>query len=358
MSYTFADAPPNKELTKVTTEIKQLQKTIIIDKQNQMSLEQELQTIETMIGKLNQQTRLLNAAILKEQLQLTKLQNSHTLATNHLTTQQNALTQQIRAIYQLNQLHPLKIILNETDPNTIQRHLVYYRHLTASRMQLIFSIQTSVASLQKQMNDITQHQNNLKKLLSQKQLQQRHVKLAQQRRQQLVNKFKQSVTSKEQQLATLVENQKALFEIISTLRVNTENPVTSLPFNQQRGKLHWPVLGNIAANFGSSLDVAGQHLSGVIIKATQGTSVHAVFPGKVIFANWLRGFGLLIIISHDNNYMTLYGRNQTLLTQVGSHVRMGDVIATTGNTGGFIKSGLYFEIRKNGLPVDPNIWCR
>ena len=128
-------------------------------------------------------------------------------------------------------------------------------------------------------------------------------------------------------------------------------------FPQLRGKLKWPVRGSIIGAYGSSLGVKDRFLSGVIIKSSNNTPVHSIYPGKVIFANWLRGFGLLVIVNHGNGYMSLYARNHALFSKVGDTVTPHDMIATIGNTGGFAGPSLYFEIRHNGIPVDPNLWC-
>ncbi len=140
-------------------------------------------------------------------------------------------------------------------------------------------------------------------------------------------------------------------------KLQAQDEVTAQkPFNQLRHQLTWPISGPIIASYGSMLDV-GERLSGVIIRATENTPVHAVYTGKVVFADWLRGFGLLVIINHGNGFMSLYARNHSLIAKVGDQVRQGESIATAGNTGGYTKSGLYFEIRENGVPVNPNAWC-
>lgn len=353
-------SPTNKdiELTKVSSQIKQLQKTILLDKQRQEGLQQELEKIEVTIGALGEQVHSLNQLIEKEEHQLDQLKSKQNFAQARLNQQQIALNQQIRATYQLKEVHPLKIILNQSNPNAIQRYLTYYKYLTQSRVALIQSIQDSLLLLKTNMKEIVKHQANLKKLLTEKQLQQKHEQQAQNQRQELLTNYKESVQSKEQQLAILLSNQQALYDIISKLQTREETQLPVISFNQLQGKLHWPVPGQMIATYGSLLDVGEQHLNGVVIKANQDTPVKAIYAGKVIFANWLRGFGLLIIIHHNNNFMSLYGRNHTLLTHAGAEVHTGEIIATTGNSGGFDKPGLYFEIREHGTPVNPNIWCR
>lgn len=347
----------NIELTKVSSQIKQLQKKILHDRQEQEDLEQQLKTTEINIGELGQQANHLNQLITYEQEKLNQLKNSHQLTSTQLKQEHLQLAKQIRAVHQLRQIQPLKILLNQENPNTIERNLNYYRHLTQARLSAIFNTKLSLTKLKNNMEEATEHQLNLKKLLSQKQLQQEQQEKAKHHREVLLTKLHQRVQTKEQQLNSLLKNRKALQEVISHLNFQEKNNKAMQNLSQLKGKLRWPVKGSLIANYGNRLDVGDQHLSGVIIKAKLGTPVKALYDGKVIFANWLRGFGLLLIINHGNNYLSLYGRNDLLYAKVGDHVNTGDVIASIGTSGGFEKSSLYFEIRKNGTPVDPNMWC-
>jgi septal ring factor EnvC (AmiA/AmiB activator) len=166
--------------------------------------------------------------------------------------------------------------------------------------------------------------------------------------------MKQQSQTKQQQLASLTMNQKALQEMLDSLQPQISVPVSDIPFNQLHGKLQWPLKGAISA---ATTDISDPHHGGIIIDAAEGTPVHAVYGGNVIFANWLRGFGLLVIINHGNGFMSLYARNHAIFTKVGEKVNPRDVIASIGNTGGYNKPSLYFEIRRNGAPVDATQWC-
>lgn len=347
----------NVELNKVSGEIKQLQQTISLNRQEQNHLEQSLKHTEITISNLSLQINHLNQSITQEQRQLNELKSSHHSIQLKMNQQHAILAKQICTAYQLKPLQPIKIILNQENPSTIQRHLTYYNHLTTARLRVITNIKYSLSMLKINMHEIIQHQDNLKKLLTQKQDQQHQQQLAQTERQQLLNRLHQSSQTKQQQLDTLMTNQKALQSVIKGFHTRIEKEVTGQSFIQLRGKLRWPVQGTLVANYGSALDVAGIKLSGVVIQAAQNTPIRAIYNGKVVFANWLRGFGLLVIINHNNSYMSLYSRNQVLYIKAGDQVRTGDIIATTGNSGGFDKAGLYFEIRQNGIPVNPNIWC-
>lgn len=352
--------PQNNELQQVSGKIKQVQTTISKDHQREVSLQQQLKLSENSLQNLQKDIARINQDQLNEQTELTHLKKQQQELQVTLTTQHQALAKQIRAAYLLGKFNEFKIFLNQEDPNTLNRRLGYYRYLTQNQAALITKLKDNLASLDQTASSIHEHQEKLKALLQQKQGEQKKQKDTQDLRQTLIGKLHDEMQSKQQQLSTLIANQQALQQAIDTIK-NTQPSINSIdhrPFQQLRGQLSWPVKGTLLADFGSALDVGNQHLSGVIIKAPQGTPVHAISAGKVVFADWLRGFGLLVIINHGNGFMSLYARNQSLYVKVGDSVTSNSVIATTGNTGGYQLSSLYFEIRENGIPINPKLWCR
>jgi septal ring factor EnvC (AmiA/AmiB activator) len=346
-------------LQHLSGQIQKLQKTLNHERQEDVDLHQQLQTTEITLATLNQEVAHISELQTSELQELTRLQKHQQQEQAKLLRQHEALAQEVRAAYQLGKLSEVKILLNQEDPNTLSRHLGYYRYLTLQRVELINAAKQTLLSLNQTVHDISEHQQDLNSLLTQKQEQQKKQESIQKLRQRLIAELNQEVQTKEQQLATLIANQKGLEETLDQIHTQSINIVTAYqPFSRLQGKLEWPVSGSIIGSFGSSLDLGDQHLSGVIIKAPLGTPVHVVSAGKVVFANWLRGFGLLVIVDHGNGYMSLYGRNQTLYAKTGSKVKSGDLIAAIGNTGGYETSSLYFEIRQNGIPVNPSLWCR
>lgn len=346
------------ELQHVTGQIQQIQQSISQDREKQADLQEQLKTMEISLSTLAQEAARLTALQTAEQQKLSALKTQQERQQANLNQQHEVLAQQIRASYQMGKLYGVKLLLNQESSNTLSRHLSYYRYLAINRLDLINKIKTELASLNQTLEAITEHQATLQTLLEQKKAQQKKLAAAQLNRQQLISHIKQEVQSKEIQFATLVENQKALQEALNQIANQAANINSNQLFSDLHGKLLWPVRGSIATNFGSTLDVGDRRSTGVIIKAPLGTPVHAIASGKVIFANWLRGFGLLVIINHGNGYMSLYARNQTLYAKMGEQVKAGAVISAIGNTGGQEISSLYFEIRENGIPVNPSLWCR
>lgn len=364
-SYCFAaSAAPftlnNKtnELSQLKNQITQLKNTINTDKQTQQKLESDLRNTEIKIGDLSQETSKLSTAIRFEQEQLVKLKISQQTIHKKLVEENAALSEQLRAAYQLRLSGSMTVLFNQDNPNTIQRYLTYYKYITQARLQLIQHIEETLASLKKVMLSIITSQQHLKNLLDEKQLEQKQQQLAQNQRQLLLDDLHRDAQTHQQRLTSMVVNQHELQKIITQLQNRLNHAQANTTFQSWRGKLNWPVKGPVIANFDSLLDVGNQHSSGMLIQADAGTPIQAIYAGKIIFANWLRGFGLLIIIDHGNNYMSLYGRNRALYVKLGDHVNTGDMIATIGNSGGFDKTSLYFEIRHNGIPINPNSWCR
>jgi septal ring factor EnvC (AmiA/AmiB activator) len=178
----------------------------------------------------------------------------------------------------------------------------------------------------------------------------------------LLADLNRDIHNTKQRLSQLKEDEQSLQELVKRLRrALAEIPSPRGPgksFAQLKGRLRLPAEGAIAARFGMPRQVGQLKWQGILIDAPDGADVNAVAAGRVVFADWLRGFGLLLIIDHGDGYMSLYGYNQGLHKNVGDSVKAGELIATVGNSGSHSQSGLYFEIRHQGSPVDPLLWCK
>jgi murein hydrolase activator len=364
------------ELSNITDHIQHIQENISRDQQKQLDLQQQLKASELQIAQISQQAELINFQLTAKKTELDKIKKMQQVALVELAKQQKILMAQIRMIYQLKQSQSLKAVFDPSNVNRSNRYLTYYNHLNAARTSLMVKIKVILESLDKNIAIINREEQNLQTLLAQKQQQQRQFQTLQQHREQIISAINQKTYSRQQELAILTTNQKSLQSMLSNLVIDdvvipsvaTPTPaaapattshtiepvaaseVNNLPaatFKQVAGRLSWPIKGQLTAT--SSL--------GVIIKAPAGAPVKAIYAGRVIFASWLRGYGLLVIINHGDGYMSLYGRNQAIYRKVGEIVRPGEIVATIGNSGGFSEPSLYFEIRRNGLAIDPHNWC-
>ena len=344
------------ELSSVTGHIELLQKTLTEDQSRQADLQQELRTDEIKIGQLNQQMHAVNQQLATTELELQKIRRVQQVSTAQLAKQQSSLAQQIRVIYQLGRTPTLKAVLNPQDINTTNRHIVYYHYMNQAHIALMADVKQTVTTLNKNLAVIAERESSLNTMLLQKQQQQLQFENASARRQSVIAALNNHAKNKQQELTSLTANQKTLQTMLSSLQNESITSATNQSFKNLRGRLQWPLKGSVSTPFGAR-DENNQRTSGIVINAPEGTPVHSIHGGKVIFANWLRGFGLLVIVNHGDGYMSLYGRNQALYASVGDTVQPGDVIASIGNTGGFAKTSLYFEIRHNGAPIDPHLWC-
>lgn len=284
------------------------------------------------------------------------------------------LGEQMRLAYAMGQKEKLKLLFNQDNHALSGRMMVYFNYLNKDRLKKLVDLEAAVKELdeldkQKQAETIVLEQD-----LESKKSEQAALSEARNQRNDLLAQIGTDSSSTEQQLSQLQESENRMRGLISslsasekTLSVDAEQPKqlsTSTPntndanaeFLSLKGKLPWPVAGKLAHKFGSARTEGTW--DGVLIDANEGIDIKAVTRGKVVFAEWLRGYGLLIIIDHGQGYMTLYAFNQSLYRKLGDTVEAGDVIASVGQSGGRNKAGLYFGIRSKGVPIDPIEWCR
>lgn len=295
---------------------------------------------------------------------LTTIQKTQASNQQHLVEQRDLLTQQTNATYFL--VHD-----NSTTEDTQQRYFIYFNNLAHARADTINQYTQMLTELQSKKRQVTQQKVALQSNLSQQQKTQLQLTATQHKQQQALNQLSTQLQTKSETLKKLIANRHALEQLIKNLERAEKTrqqqrhlPVgwtplpPGVPFTQLQGRLPWPTEGQIVAHFGTSIEQSELKYTGVLIGAPTGQSVRAIYQGRVVFANWLQGLGLLIILDHDNGYLSLYGHNQTLYKKVGVVVKAGDMIATTGNSNGQGPSGVYFEIRHNSQPLNPERWCR
>jgi septal ring factor EnvC (AmiA/AmiB activator) len=351
MSYAFLGMEKKQsELNHISGHIDDLKKILSENKLRETTLQEQLKTTELTLSKLSEDISTLDKKIAAQAAELAKIAQSQQKYMQALASQRRQLAEQIRLQYQLGKAQNVRNVLNPENFTSINRYVYYYQSLSAARSQSVAEINQILEILTKNMAEITTQENNLKNFRLQKQNQLQQAKAAQEKRQRIIAELNSSSQDKQQQLATLVTNQTNLRSMIIGLQKQTPEDLYR-SFKQARGKLSWPIEGHEY----SKINVA--HQNGVIIKAPEGTPVHAIYGGKVIFANWLRGFGLLIIINHGDGFMSLYARNHAIYAKVGDEVAPREVIASIGNTGGYSTSSLYFEIRQNGQPINVKTWC-
>ncbi len=219
------------------------------------------------------------------------------------------------------------------------------------------ALKQTLKKLRQNKQDIQQQTKKLLALQGKKQQEYAKLNAIKRSRKQLLNTINKDINTKQKKLTKLIADQKALEKVIANLKAEEISPVFATPLGKLQKKLHWPTKGKIDNLYGTTIGHSQLKWDGIIIHAPEGRNVYAISSGKVVFAQWLQGYGLLMIIDHGHGYMSLYGRNNSLYKKVNEIVHSGDLIATVGNSGGYNQPSLYFAIRHNGNPVNPKLWC-
>jgi septal ring factor EnvC (AmiA/AmiB activator) len=278
-----------------------------------------------------------------------------------LKLQRRSLAEQVRAAYAIGHQQQVKMLLNQQDPAEMGRIMVYFDYLNRARQQHINEFLDSITEKQRlekeldtALNDYQENLNTRKKQVNSL-LAQRH------KRNQLLARLEQQISNQEKNLTELESSRNRIENLLMSLGELLADIPQSLsdskPFKQQKGKLPYPASGPFLATFGEPRKQGGLKWNGVLISTPHGSPVRAISRGRIAFADWLQGFGFITIIDHGEGYMSLYGHNETLVKQAGDWVNAGEVIATSGDSGGQPMPGVYFEIRSRGKPVNPGSWC-
>jgi septal ring factor EnvC (AmiA/AmiB activator) len=387
------------EVPERSEELAEVQSGIKVAAQNMQRIQLQKNTLNTQLGeveKLYGRTaallKTLQGQVEQKRQNLSKIREEKQSLQDEVAKQNTELADQIKAAYAMGQKEQLKLLLNQQDPALSSRMLVYYDYLNKARLTKLADISESMQHLDRLGKQQQQETELLEKNLEQKKSEQIAVDSVRKRRAQLLTQLKSDFSSNEQQITHLKESENKLKNLVSSLQRSTndltfevektkklhkaaevpsDEPGKDLPdtkddfskvkgdFSSLKGQLPWPVKGRLTNKFGSTRAESTESIwDGVLIDASEGTEIRAVTSGKVVFSDWLRGYGLLIIIDHGKGYMTLYAFNQSLYRQVGEWVDPGEVVASVGQSGGRSHSGLYFGIRNKGKPVDPLEWCR
>jgi septal ring factor EnvC (AmiA/AmiB activator) len=279
-------------------------------------------------------------------------------ANQRLATERAALGSQVRTSYITGRSEVFKLLLSQESPATLGRMLVYYDYLNRARSARIAAVGADLTRLAVLNADTERVEAELKDLEAAQATQVAALAKARDARQAVVTRLDSTIKDDSATVAKLRGEEKRLTDLVEQLRqLMAGLPVEGdQPFATLKGKLPWPVQGRLAGDYGQPRAGSVVKWNGVLLEASAGTAVHAVYHGRVAFADWLPGLGLLVIIDHGGGYMSLYGHNEALLKEAGDWVQPGETIAQVGDTGGAPRPALYFEIRFKGEPVNPHTW--
>jgi murein hydrolase activator len=321
----------------------------------------QLRDRETRIAAIAKELRSLEEKLAEQQAALDELQTRKKELEAKLHTQRAALAALLRSAYALGRHEELKLILQQNEVAATSRVLAYHRYFQRARMGRIGELLADLTDLAQVQQAIEAQLAQIAATREERNGEAARLDAERVERQGVITALDASLKDQAARLAVLGKDEAALLELLERLRdVFADIPkqlTAAEPFAARRGRLPWPLAGKVAVGFGSS-DDSGRAISGIVVAAGSGAEVRAVSHGRVAYADWLKGYGLILILDHGDGYMSLYGYNETLLKDVGDWVDTGEPIATAGSSGGRKSSGLYFELRARGKPLDPRGWLK
>ncbi len=317
-----------------------------------------LRPVEQRISQQIQVLRKTRKELASSNQKLSHLKTRQRSSRAVLTRQRQSLARHARAAYVLGQQDQLKLLFNQQDPAAFGRVLTYYRYFADARVSRINSLNKDLKQLMQLETRISRHHQQLVLIKQRRQRESQELEKSRHTRAALLASLNREIRSSAEEIAGLKRDEKRLDRVMAGLPDVALGDLSGQGFARARGRLPLPVQGRVTVRFGTRRPPGDLKWKGIFLATPSGREVKAVFGGRVVFADWLQGYGLLLILEHGDGYMTLYGNNESLTRQAGDQVEAGRVIALTGNTGNIARSGLYFEVRHQGKPRNPLRWCR
>lgn len=349
------------ELESVRTRIKDVETSIQAARSEADQLYLELQKNEVAAAEVSQSLLDIDDKINSGVKTLAELNVRKTSLQDSLSEERSNLAEQIRAAYKIGKNDYLKLLLNQEDPSRVGRVLSYYDYFNRTRTLRINQVKVTLDEISRVERQIQSEKKSLDEYRSFQLAKLEEFTSHRISRRSIIDRLESYIDEQDRQLQVLQRNEKELEELLSSLEeddslIRTFEEIA--PFESLKGKLKWPVKGKLLSRFGAKRKGGKLSWQGVTIAADAGNNVEVISPGKVIFADWFRNMGLLMIIDHGDGFMSLYGHNERLLKTVGDWVTEREIIAKVGDTGGQQSANLYFEIRKSGNPLNPALWCQ
>lgn len=354
-----ASAEPDsaERLEEVQSELEALSDSIDDNKQQRDALYKTLKRQSRAVSDLNRELRDLDGLVKEKDRQLARLEKEQQQFERAHKQQLKALNTELRAAYLSAQPHYLKVLLSQQSPEKISRTTTYFQYFHQARQDQLVGISDSLETLDYERNDLILARQQQRDLYQQQDAKRQRLEQQNEQRLATAKQLDSTLSKQGARLRTLQQEAQALSDLLTSLAERkSAPPAVTQPFPKLKGQLLWPINGKVTARYGSSRKVGKLTWQGIMIKTAIGKEVISAAGGRVVFSDWLRGFGLLLIIDHGDKYMTLYGNNQSLLKAVGETVSAGELIALSGDQGIKQAAGLYFELRHKGNPTDPAKW--
>ena len=352
------DADAEKELREVRERIEALQRSMRRDTDRRDALSGQLRDAEENVRGARAKLGEIRKRLAESDASLKRLAAERERHEAALGKQRDVLAAELRSAYVGGRQEQFKLLLSQDDPATLGRMLVYYSYFGRARAAKIAEIQGIVAELEEAAVAEAAEREQLATLEAESRHQLSAVDSARNERSRALKSVNAQIKNRNDSIAKLKREAAALEKLVADLRraMSDLPPTGGQAFEKVRGRLNWPVAGKITARFGQARG-GGLKWNGVMIEAARGTPVKALYDGRIAYADWLPGMGLLVIVDHGG-YMSLYAHNEQIFKAVGARVSGGDAISTVGDTGGRSVPGLYLEIRRGSKAVDPVPWFR
>ncbi len=347
------------ELKALKAEINKVASQVKSDRAARDRLARELRTAEMSVSEVRKSLDGLREERAEHARKRAALGEDKRKRQAELAKERESLAGQLRAAYLIGNEEPLKLLLNQKDPARAGRMFAYYSYFGRARAEQIDRINATLARIDELDGELAAADERLAALEAERQAELGKLDNARTQRGKVLASLQVEARERTQNLERMKREQGALEKLLRELKRAIERfpPDTNTAFGRLRGKLAWPVEGRLVARFGETR-AGGVKWDGVVVAAERGAAVKAVYQGRVVYADWLPGLGLLTIIDHGDGYLSLYGHNDRLYKAVGERVSAGEPVAAAGDSGGRARPELYFEIRKGGKPVDPRPWFK
>ncbi|MFV2003739.1 MAG: murein hydrolase activator EnvC [Gammaproteobacteria bacterium] len=349
------------KLERLQKSISKIQQHLKGSKKQRSDVLTELKTLDSEISQNSIKLNYLEKELRRIRKQKQKLEEELHQLNKRLHAQRAILSEQIRSAYSMGHQQNLKMLLNQQNPSEVGRAQTYFNYFNRARTQQIHAFLDSIERKKQAESELKQTLSTQNQLLKDQKHKTRKRQKQRAQRKNLLAELSDKIKNQENTLSSLEDSRgrienllKSLGELLADIPTS---PSENKPFKSLKGQLPWPVKGQFLGKFGQSKNYGDLKWNGVLIKAKHGTPIQAVSHGRVAFSDWLQGFGFITIIDHGDGYMSLYGHSESLFKQTGDWVSAGEVIASTGDSGGQPQSGVYFEIRSRGKPVNPLKWC-
>lgn len=346
------------ELKQVRDRIDSIRRAIHADAERRDALAGQVKEAELKIQSARERLSDVRAQRIASENRLGDLKDEQATTSKRIDDEREALAAELKVAYMNGRQEQLKLLLNQQDPARLGRMMAYYGYFGRARAERITAISEHLAHLELIAENIEQETQKLRELEEEQARDVKTLAGARDQRARTLAQVQSKIKNRNDELAKLQREAQALEKLVEELRRAIEEfpELAEQPFQRVKGKLPWPVKGSLLARFGQLRAGGPLKWQGVVIGADRGTQVRSPYYGRVVYADWLPGLGLLVVVDHGGGYMSLYGHNEQVYRRVGDRVSPGDALSAVGDAAGLGKPGLYFEIRKGREPLDPGAW--